>query len=41
MNTTVFLRSLVFLFSFGALVACDSDGNSSPQPLRQEQQGDG
>ena len=32
MNTTVFLRSLVFLFTFGALVACDSDNNSSSPP---------
>ena len=29
MNTTVFLRPFVFLFTFGALVACDSDNNSS------------
>ena len=36
MNTTVFLRSLVFLFSFGALVACDSDNNSSSQPAPEE-----
>ena len=33
MNTTVFLRPFVFLFTFGALVACDSDNNSSlPAP---------
>ena len=36
MNTTVFLRSLVFLFTFGALVACDSDNNSSPPPAPEE-----
>jgi uncharacterized surface protein with fasciclin (FAS1) repeats len=33
MNTTVFLRPFVFLFTFGALVACDSDNNPSlPTP---------
>ena len=33
MNTTLFLRSLILLFTFGALVACDSDNNnSSPAP---------
>ena len=36
MNTTVFLRSLVFLFTFGALVACDSDNNSSSPPAPEE-----
>ena len=36
MNTTVFLRSLVFLFTFGALVACDSDNNNSSQPAPEE-----
>ena len=36
MNTNVFLRSLVFLFTFGALVACDSDNNSSSQPAPEE-----
>ena len=30
MNTAVFLRPLVFLFTFGALVACDSNNSSSP-----------
>ena len=35
MNTTVFLRSLAFLFTFGALVACDSNNNSS-QPAPEE-----
>lgn len=36
MKTTVFLRSLVFLFTFGALVACDSDNNSSSPPAPEE-----
>ena len=36
MNSNVFLRSLVFLFTFGALVACDSDNNSSSQPAPEE-----
>ena len=36
MNTAVFLRSLVFLFTFGALVACDSDNNSSSPPAPEE-----
>ena len=36
MTTTVFLRSFVFLFTFGALVACDSDNNSSSQPAPEE-----
>ena len=36
MNTTVFLRSLVFLFTFGALVACDSDNNSASPPPPEE-----
>ena len=36
MNTTVFLRSLVFLFTFGALVACDSDSNSSSSPAPED-----
>ena len=36
MNTTVFLRSFVFLFTFGALVACDSDNNSSSPPAPEE-----
>ena len=36
MNTSVFLRSLVFLFTFGALVACDSDNNSSSPPAPEE-----
>ena len=30
MNTAVFLRPLVFLFTFSALVACDSNNSSSP-----------
>jgi len=36
MNTAVLLRSLVFLFTFGALVACDSDNNSSSPPAPEE-----
>ena len=36
MNTLVFLRSIVFLFAFGALVACDSDNNSSSPPAPEE-----
>ena len=36
MNTLVFLRSFVFLFAFGALVACDSDNNSSSPPAPEE-----
>ena len=36
MNTTVFLRSFVFLFTFGALVACDSDNNSASPPPPEE-----
>ena len=36
MKTAVFLRSLVFLFTFGALVACDSDNNSSSPPAPEE-----
>ena len=33
MNTTLLLRSLVFVFTCGALVACDNDNNnSSPAP---------
>ena len=36
MNTAVFLRSLAFLFIFGALVACDSDNNNSSQPAPEE-----
>ena len=36
MNTTVFLRSFVFLFTFGALVACDSDSNSSSSPAPED-----
>ena len=36
MNTTVFLRSLAFLFTFGALVACDSNNNNSSQPVPEE-----
>ena len=30
MNTAVFFRPLVFLFTLGALVACDSNNSSSP-----------
>ena len=36
MKTAVFLRSLVFLFTFGALVACDSDSNSSSSPAPED-----
>ena len=36
MNTLVFLRSFVFLFAFGALVACDSDNNSASPPAPEE-----
>ena len=36
MNTTVFLRSLAFLLTFGALVACDSDNNSASPPPPEE-----
>ena len=36
MNSFVFLRSFVFLFAFGALVACDSDNNSSSPPAPEE-----
>jgi uncharacterized surface protein with fasciclin (FAS1) repeats len=36
MNSFVFLRSFFFLFAFGALVACDSDNNSSSPPAPEE-----
>ena len=36
MKTTVCLRSLVFLFTFGALVACDSDNNNTSTPPVEE-----
>ena len=35
MTTTGLLRNLSLVFSFSALIACGSDGGSSPAPLNE------